>query len=59
MKSNPDQIIALVGNKTDLDIPRTIERRMAEQYARDNSLLFFETSAKTGELGECFFPSIH
>ncbi len=39
--------ILLVGNKIDLD--RNISRKDAEEYAKKKGLLYFETSAKTGE----------
>ena len=48
-KSNADQVIALVGNKTDLEVTRTVDKKEAEAYANSHNLLFFETSAKTGK----------
>jgi len=48
--------IALVGNKCDLDENssekgpcRVVSREEGETFARENGLLFFETSAKTGK----------
>ncbi|AET40120.1 Rab family GTPase VPS21 Ecym_5362 [Eremothecium cymbalariae DBVPG len=45
-------IIALVGNKLDLlesDEERKVAREEAESLAQEEGLLFFETSAKTGD----------
>lgn len=45
-------IIALVGNKMDLletDDDRKVAREEAEKLAQEENLLFFETSAKTGD----------
>ena len=43
-----DVIIALVGNKADLEDDRVIDYDEAEMYAREKNVLFLETSAKTG-----------
>ncbi|KAK9479962.1 ras family-domain-containing protein [Lipomyces japonicus] len=48
-QANENIIIALAGNKTDLDAKRQVETSVAEAYAQESGLLFFETSAKTGE----------
>mmetsp|Transcript_24914 Transcript_24914/g.24588 ORF Transcript_24914/g.24588 Transcript_24914/m.24588 type:complete len:90 (+) Transcript_24914:332-601(+) len=39
----------LVGNKLDLQDSRTVSYEEAAIFARENGLLFKETSAKTGE----------
>ena len=39
-------MIALAGNKCDLEENRQIPRDEAEEYAAENNLLFMETSAK-------------
>ncbi|CEM00744.1 unnamed protein product [Vitrella brassicaformis CCMP3155] len=44
-----DVVIALTGNKIDLEASRCVSTELAEGYAEDNALLFKETSAKTGE----------
>ncbi|KAF8078466.1 ras-domain-containing protein [Lyophyllum atratum] len=49
-QANPNIVIALAGNK--LDLPeglRQVPREEAQAYATEAGLLFFETSAKTGE----------
>lgn len=40
-------VIALAGNKCDLEPQRAVSRTEAQQYAEDQNLLFMETSAKT------------
>ncbi|OMJ65506.1 hypothetical protein SteCoe_38100 [Stentor coeruleus] len=44
---NPNMVIILVANKVDLDSQRVVTREEAERFARDNKLLYIETSAKT------------
>ena len=43
-----DILICLVGNKSDLEGRRAISYEEGEQFATENQLLFFETSAKEG-----------
>lgn len=43
-----DIIIALAGNKNDLEKKRVVDRELAEAFANSNNILFIETSAKTG-----------
>lgn len=43
----PDIVIALVGNKRDLIDQRVIQMIDAKNYAEEQEILFFETSAKT------------
>lgn len=46
--SNPNMVIMLIGNKTDLDASkRAVTREEGEKFARDHGLIFMETSAKT------------
>ncbi|KAJ8916265.1 hypothetical protein NQ315_016405 [Exocentrus adspersus] len=42
-----DIVIALAGNKRDLEGMRAVEFKEAKSYADENGLLFMETSAKT------------
>ncbi|ANB14656.1 Rab family GTPase VPS21 [Sugiyamaella lignohabitans] len=48
-QANENIIIALAGNKFDLQESRDVDTSVAEAYAKEAGLLFFETSAKTGE----------
>jgi Ras-related protein Rab-5C len=40
-------VIALAGNKADMDSKRKVNVEEAQQYAQDNEIIFLETSAKT------------
>jgi Ras-related protein Rab-5C len=44
--TTPGLVIALVGNKVDLAESRQVAEAEARAYAEENSLLYFETSAK-------------
>jgi Ras-related protein Rab-5C len=44
--SNPNLVIALVGNKADLAEQRTVSETDAREYASEQGLLYFESSAK-------------
>jgi Ras-related protein Rab-5C len=46
-QGNPNIVIALAGNKADLEDKRRVETSEAQQYAQANGILFMETSAKT------------
>jgi Ras-related protein Rab-5C len=46
-QADPNIVIALAGNKCDLESRRAIETQTAQEYADEAGLLFFETSAKT------------
>merc|ERR1712187_217259 len=43
-----DVIIVLVGNKTDLNDRRQVSTEEGEEKAKENNVMFFETSAKAG-----------
>jgi len=45
--ANQNMTIILVGNKSDLDQRRTVTYEEGEKFAKDNGLIFLETSAKT------------
>lgn len=45
--SNENIVIMLVGNKTDLEHKRAVSTEEGERFARENNLIFLETSAKT------------
>ena len=58
-KANPDVVIALVGNKIDLESKRNVPNREAKNYAEENDLLFMELSAKTGfNINEVFLKIV-
>ena len=42
-------LLVLIGNKLDLESKREISYEEGRSFAIDNNMLFFETSAKTGE----------
>jgi Ras-related protein Rab-5C len=46
-QGNPNIVIALAGNKLDLQANREVEIEEAQAYADDNGIMFMETSAKT------------
>ena len=46
-QGNPNIVIALAGNKSDLASKRKGEPDEARQYAEENNIMFMETSAKT------------
>lgn len=48
-QGSPDIVIGLAGNKSDMSSKREVSTTEAESYAQSNSLIFFETSAKTGD----------
>jgi len=47
--TNPNTVIMLIGNKMDLEDARTVSYEEANTWAKENGLLFLETSAKTGQ----------
>ena len=54
---NPDMVITLVANKTDLDSRRTVSTEEGQKFARENNLIFLEASAKTNSNVEEAFES--
>ncbi|XP_044959399.1 ras-related protein RHN1-like isoform X1 [Hordeum vulgare subsp. vulgare] len=53
---NPHLVMALVGNKVDLEKKRKVGTQEALEYAERNGLFFLETSAKTAQnVGELFY----
>ncbi|XP_021723741.1 ras-related protein Rab5-like isoform X2 [Chenopodium quinoa] len=55
-QASPRMFTALVGNKADLDEKREVDNEVAEEYAKQNGLHFFETSAKTAQnVNELFY----
>lgn len=47
MNGNPDMVIMLIGNKSDLEQRRQVSTEEGERFAKENGLIFLETSAKT------------
>ncbi|KAF7794346.1 hypothetical protein EIP86_005480 [Pleurotus ostreatoroseus] len=48
-QADPNIIIALCGNKTDLSARRQVTQEEAKKYAEEEGLMWGETSAKSGE----------
>ena len=46
---NPNTVIYLIGNKSDLDAQRDVSYDEAKTFAEENGLMFIEASARTGE----------
>jgi len=54
----PSIVIALAGNKLDLEGGRQVESDEARAYADENGILFVETSAKTNHMVNELFKTI-
>ncbi|KAL5576419.1 hypothetical protein UlMin_018118 [Ulmus minor] len=55
-QGNPNLVMALVANKSDLAPNREIETEEGEQFAQENGMFYSETSAKTAEnINELFY----
>ena len=48
-KANEDCIIALLGNKCDLEKYRKVSKEIIKEYIESNNIIHYEVSAKTGE----------
>jgi Ras-related protein Rab-5C len=57
-QASPGIVIALVGNKVDLAEEGGAEEKEAKAYAEEEGLLFYVTSAKTGENVQMVFEAI-
>ena len=56
---NENMILCLVGNKCDVNSnERKITTQKGKNFAQDNNMIFFETSAKTGEGVKDLFVTI-
>ncbi|GMI86149.1 hypothetical protein HRI_002284200 [Hibiscus trionum] len=55
-QGNPNPVMALVANKSDLDSKREVQIQDAEEFAQENGMFFMETSAKTAHnVNELFY----
>jgi hypothetical protein len=57
-RGDPNVVIALAGNKADMDNKRKVNTEEAQQYAQDNQIIFMETSAKTAFNVKALFTEI-
>ncbi|CCI45927.1 unnamed protein product [Albugo candida] len=57
-RGDPNVVIALAGNKADLESRRKVDSEEARQYALDNDILHLETSAKTANNVQDLFVAI-
>ena len=55
---DPEQIIVLIGNKTDLEDFREVSTEEGLELAKQIGALFWETSAKTGQNVQAAFEDI-
>merc|ERR1712187_271718 len=54
----PDVVIILVGNKTDLADRRQVSTEEGEEKAKENNVMFIETSAKVGNQIKALFRQL-
>ncbi|KAI8377637.1 ras family-domain-containing protein [Radiomyces spectabilis] len=47
--ANPNTVIMVIGNKSDLESKRQVSTEEGERFARENDLFFLEASAKSAE----------
>ena len=57
-RGDPNVIIALAGNKADLEARRTVSYEEAHEYATEQGLLHLETSAKNANNVKALFVEI-
>lgn len=57
-RGDPNVVIALAGNKADMKDRRAVEGEEAKEYARENGIIYMETSAKTGQNVKELFVAI-
>jgi len=57
-RGDPNVVIALAGNKSDLEHKRAVELEEAQAYALENKILHLETSAKTATNVKSLFVDI-
>ena len=57
-RGDPNVVIALAGNKADLESRRKVEYEEANAYAEENGILHLETSAKNANNVKALFVEI-
>jgi GTPase SAR1 family protein len=57
-RGDPNVVIALAGNKADLDARRKVDFEEANAYAEENGILLLETSAKNANNVKALFVEI-
>jgi len=57
-RSRKEVVLALVGNKVDLEVERAVPREEGEALARELDMLFFEASARTAACVDEIFESV-
>jgi small GTP-binding protein len=57
-RGDPNVVIALAGNKADLDARRKVDFEEAQAYAEENGILHLETSAKNANNVKALFVEI-
>lgn len=60
LKNNapPDLVLAVCGNKSDLELDRIVGRSTAEKYAHSIGAIYIEASAKNGDQVERLFEDV-
>jgi GTPase SAR1 family protein len=54
-----DLVLAVCGNKSDLELDRCVERSTAEEYSRDvGAAIYIEASAKNGDQVQRLFEDV-
>ena len=46
-RGDPNVVIALAGNKADMESKRKVQTEEAQQYAQETDIIYMETSAKS------------
>ena len=57
-RGDPNVVIALAGNKADMESKRKVQQEEAQQYAKENEIIHMETSAKTNLNVKSLFVAI-
>mmetsp|Transcript_7831 Transcript_7831/g.24774 ORF Transcript_7831/g.24774 Transcript_7831/m.24774 type:complete len:201 (-) Transcript_7831:26-628(-) len=57
-RARKELVLALVGNKVDLEVERAVPREEGEALARELGMLFFEASARTADCVDEIFEGV-